>query len=183
MSQQMPQPRRRHLRPDGREHRTPTRWACARCSSASSPQRDSQHLLVKAPPASGKSRALMFVGARQALQPGPQEGHRRGAGAVDRRVVREHEADRVRLLRRLGGQARATTSATPAPTQGKVGAFIDFLARPRRDARSARTRRCGSRSTKRSTRTRSTARVLAIDEFHHVSADREQPARRAAARR
>ena len=27
-------------------------------------------------------------GARQALQPGPQEGHRRRAGAVDRRVVR-----------------------------------------------------------------------------------------------
>ena len=43
--------------------------------------------------------------ARQALQPGSQEGDRRGPRALDRRVVRQHAAQPGRVLRRLGGAA------------------------------------------------------------------------------
>ena len=39
----------------------PTRSACGRCRSAPIEKRGEQYLLIKSPPASGKSRALMFI--------------------------------------------------------------------------------------------------------------------------
>ncbi len=36
-------------------------WACARCRNAPINKRGEQYLLIKSPPASGKSRALMFI--------------------------------------------------------------------------------------------------------------------------
>ena len=38
-----------------------TRSACARCRNKAFEARNNQYLLLKAPPASGKSRALMFI--------------------------------------------------------------------------------------------------------------------------
>ena len=37
-------------------------WECVRCKGELFEVRDAQYLLLKAPPASGKSRALMFLG-------------------------------------------------------------------------------------------------------------------------
>lgn len=49
-------------------------------------KRDAQHLLIKAPPASGKSRALMFVGLDKLYNQG-RSGDRRGPRTLDRGVV------------------------------------------------------------------------------------------------
>ena len=146
-------------------------------------KRDAQYLLLKAPPASGKSRALMFVALDKLYNQGREKVDRRGARAVDRRVVRQHDAHRARLLRRLGGQAASTTSAPRVLDQGKVGAVHRLPGRARRGA-DLHPRDAAVRVREDRRPTRSTALSLAIDEFHHVSADiRGQPARGAAARR
>jgi hypothetical protein len=51
-------------------------------------KRGEQYLLIKSPPASGKSRALMFIALDKLQQPGLAAGHRRGAGAIHRRQLR-----------------------------------------------------------------------------------------------
>ena len=43
-------------------------------------KRGEQYLLIKSPPASGKSRALMFIALDKLAQPGAQAGHHRRAG-------------------------------------------------------------------------------------------------------
>ena len=63
-------------------------------------KRGEQYLLIKSPPASGKSRALMFI-ALEAPQPGPQTGNHRRAGEVDRRELPRRAAQQVRVLGRL----------------------------------------------------------------------------------
>jgi hypothetical protein len=50
-------------------------------------KRGEQYLLIKSPPASGKSRALMFIALDKLQQPGPETDHRRRAGAVHRRQL------------------------------------------------------------------------------------------------
>lgn len=134
-------------------------------------KRDAQHLLVKAPPASGKSRALMFV----ALDKLYNQGRRKVIVAVPERSI---------------GASFASTSLTkfgffadweiqdrhnlcdPGSPQGKVGAFIDFLNDP-----AATTLVC-THATLRFAFEKLAPKdfdgtVLAIDEFHHVSADTE----------
>ncbi|TFD79224.1 DEAD/DEAH box helicase [Cryobacterium fucosi] len=134
-------------------------------------KRDAQHLLVKAPPASGKSRALMFV----ALDKLYNQGRKKVIVAVPERSI---------------GASFSSTNLTkfgfftdwdvkpkhnlcdPGSSQGKVGAFIDFL-----NDSSATTLVCTHATLRFAFEKLAPAAfdgtVLAIDEFHHVSADTE----------
>ena len=134
-------------------------------------KRDAQHLLVKAPPASGKSRALMFV----ALDKLYNQGRKKVIVAVPERSIGASfsptELTKFGFFADWEIQDRHNL-CDPGSSQGKVGAFIDFLHDP-----AATTLVC----------THATLRfafeklppdafngtVLAIDEFHHVSADTE----------
>ena len=80
-------------------------------------KRGEQYLLIKSPPASGKSRALMFIaldklhnqGLKQAIIVVPEK--------IDRRELQRRAADQVRLLGRLDASSRNGISATrPART-------------------------------------------------------------------
>ena len=133
-------------------------------------QRDAQHLLVKAPPASGKSRALMFV----ALDKLYNQGRKKVIVAVPERSI---------------GASFSSTSLTkfgffadwevkpehnlcdPGSSQGKVGAFIDFLNGP--DAVLICTHATLRFAFEKLAPDAFNGTVLAIDEFHHVSADTE----------
>lgn len=133
-------------------------------------QRDAQHLLVKAPPASGKSRALMFVGLDKLYN----QGRRKVIVAVPERSI---------------GASFASTKLTehgffadwevkpehnlcdPGSSQGKVGAFINFLNGP--DAVLVCTHATLRFAFEKLTPDAFDGTVLAIDEFHHVSADIE----------
>ncbi len=133
-------------------------------------KRDAQHLLVKAPPASGKSRALMFV----ALDKLYNQGRKKVIVAVPERSI--------------GASFSSTNLATfgffadwevkqehnlcdPGSSQGKVGAFIDFLNGP--DAVLICTHATLRFAFERLSPDAFDGSVLAIDEFHHVSADIE----------
>ncbi|MFE9870252.1 DEAD/DEAH box helicase [Micromonospora sp. NPDC005686] len=133
-------------------------------------KRDAQHLLVKAPPASGKSRALMFV----ALDKLYNQGRRKAIVAVPERSI---------------GASFASTSLTkfgffadwevkpehnlcdPGSSQGKVGAFIDFMNGP--DPVLICTHATLRFAFEKLAPDAFNGTVLAIDEFHHVSADIE----------
>lgn len=133
-------------------------------------KRDAQHLLVKAPPASGKSRALMFVGLDKLYN----QGRRKVIVAVPERSI---------------GASFASTDLTshgffadweikpehnlcdPGSSQGKVGAFIDFLNGP--DALLVCTHATLRFAFEKLSPDAFDGTVLAIDEFHHVSADTE----------
>lgn len=134
-------------------------------------QRAAQHLLVKAPPASGKSRALMFV-------------------ALDKLYNQDRTKVIVAVPERSIGGSFASTKLTehgffadwevkpehnlcdPGSSQGKVGAFIDFL-----EDTSATTLVCTHATLRFAFEKLApeafNGTVLAIDEFHHVSADTE----------
>lgn len=133
-------------------------------------QRDAQHLLVKAPPASGKSRALMFV----ALDKLYNQGRKKVIVAVPERSI---------------GASFSSTSLTkhgffadwevkpehnlcdPGSSQGKVGAFVDFLHGS--DATLICTHATLRFAFEKLAPEAFNGVVLAIDEFHHVSADTE----------
>lgn len=133
-------------------------------------KREAQHLLVKAPPASGKSRALMFV----ALDKLYNQGRKKVIVAVPERSI---------------GGSFASTSLTqfgffadwevkpelnlcdPGSSQGKVGAFINFLNGPQ--AVLICTHATLRFAFEKLTPDAFNGTVLAIDEFHHVSADTE----------
>ncbi|SDS00703.1 DEAD/DEAH box helicase [Microbacterium paraoxydans] len=133
-------------------------------------QRDAQHLLVKAPPASGKSRALMFV----ALDKLYNQGRKKVIVAVPERSI---------------GASFASTSLTtqgfwadwevkdkhnlcdPGSSAGKVGEFIEFLEGP--DAVLVCTHATLRFAFEKVAPESFNGTVLAIDEFHHVSADTE----------
>ena len=143
-------------------------------------ERDSQYLLIKAPPASGKSRALMFIALDKLYNQGLQEGDRRRARALDRRVVREHRADRVTASSPTGRSRSSNNLCTPGSRPGQ-GRRVQRLPRRRRHDRwSAPTRRCASPTT-RSTRSCSTARRARDRRVPPRLRRREQPPRRAAA--
>lgn len=133
-------------------------------------KRDAQHLLVKAPPASGKSRALMFVGLDKLYN----QGRKKVIVAVPERSI---------------GGSFASTKLTdygffadwevkpdhnlcdPGSSQGKVGAFTDFLNGP--DAILVCTHATLRFAFEKLAPDAFDGTVLAIDEFHHVSADVE----------
>lgn len=133
-------------------------------------KRDAQHLLVKSPPASGKSRAAMFIGLEKLR-----------AGAVDRVVIAVPE-------RSIGASFRDTDLAAGgfhsnwrldldlctvgSETGGKVDELIGFL----RDGGGGQTALC-THSTLRAAyaKTNDVAlfdrALVCVDELHHASSD------------
>jgi len=139
-------------------------------------RREQQYLLIKAPPASGKSRALMFLaldkllhqGLRKAIVAVPEMAIGRSFRDADLathgfyadwRVLPEHD-----LCDAGGSDGNA----------GKIEAFRRFLA-DEREALEARTLVCTHATLRYAYKQLSPAdfndTVLAIDEFHHVAAD------------
>ncbi|UUE20879.1 DEAD/DEAH box helicase [Microbacterium sp. J1-1] len=133
-------------------------------------QRDAQHLLVKAPPASGKSRALMFV-------------------ALDKLYNQDRKKVIVAVPERSIGASFASTALTKhgfwadweikdehnlcdaGSSAGKVDAFVKFLEGP--DAVLVCTHATLRFAFEKLAPESFNGAVLAIDEFHHVSADTE----------
>lgn len=133
-------------------------------------QRDAQHLLVKAPPASGKSRALMFV-------------------ALDKLYNQDRKKVIVAVPERSIGASFASTALTKhgfwadweikdehnlcdaGSSAGKVDAFVKFLEGP--DAVLVCTHATLRFTFEKLAPESFNGTVLAIDEFHHVSADTE----------
>lgn len=134
-------------------------------------KRDAQHLLIKAPPASGKSRALMFV----ALDKLYNQGREKAIVAVPERSIGASFAPTE--LTKYGFFAdweikEKHNLCDPGSSQGKVGAFVDFLNDP-----TAVTLVCTHATLRFAFEKLApdafNGTVLAIDEFHHVSADTE----------
>lgn len=131
-------------------------------------QRDAQHLLVKAPPASGKSRALMFV----ALDKLYNQGRKKVIVAVPEKSIGASFAPTS--LTRYGFWADWEIKdehnlCLPGSDVGKVGAFIKFLEGP--DAVLVCTHATLRFAFEKLAPEAFNGTVLAIDEFHHVSAD------------
>lgn len=133
-------------------------------------KRDAQHLLVKAPPASGKSRALMFV----ALDKLYNQGRKKVIVAVPERSIGASFASTP--LTQFGFWADwevqgANNLCDAGSSAGKVNAFIKFL--DGRDAVLVCTHATLRFAFEKLAPEAFSGTVLAIDEFHHVSADTE----------
>ncbi|OAN27218.1 ATP-dependent helicase [Plantibacter sp. H53] len=133
-------------------------------------KRDAQHLLVKAPPASGKSRALMFV----ALDKLYNQGREKVIVAVPERSIGASFASTT--LTDFGFWADwevndANNLCDAGSSAGKVSAFIRFL--EGRDAVLVCTHATLRFAFEKLAPEAFNGTVLAIDEFHHVSADTE----------
>lgn len=133
-------------------------------------KRHAQHLLIKAPPASGKSRALMFV----ALDKLYNQGRKKVIVAVPERSIGASFSST--MLTENGFFAdweikHEHNLCTPGSSAGKVDAFIDFLNGP--DATLVCTHATLRFAFERLSPDAFNGMVLAIDEFHHVSADTE----------
>ncbi|MEH0146678.1 ATP-dependent helicase [Corynebacterium sp. Q4381] len=131
-------------------------------------QRAAQYLLIKAPPASGKSRALMFV----ALDKLFYQGRRKVIVAVPERSIGGSFAPTD--LRSHGFYADweikpENNLCTPGSSTSKVAQFIRFLEGP--DAVLVCTHATLRFAFEKLTPDAFNGTVLAIDEFHHVSAD------------
>lgn len=131
-------------------------------------QRDAQYLLVKAPPASGKSRALMFL----ALDKLHEQGLEKVIVAVPERSIASSFAP-TRLSAygfpydwELDPRYNLCTSAS---VESKRQQFVDFLSS---DSRVLLCTHATLRFAFKEIETNLLNGVLlAIDEFHHVSAD------------
>lgn len=133
-------------------------------------KRNAQHLLIKAPPASGKSRALMFV----ALDKLFNQGRKKVIVAVPERSIGASFA--TTNLTSYGFFADwevedKNNLCTPGSSQGKVDQFIGFLnsSDPVLVCTHATLRFAFEKLSPETFE----GAVLAIDEFHHVSADTE----------
>jgi len=133
-------------------------------------KRDAQHLLVKAPPASGKSRALMFV----ALDKLYNQGRKKVIVAVPERSIGASFASTQ--LTKFGFWADwevkdENNLCDAGSSAGKVDAFIRFLEGS--DAVLVCTHATLRFAFEKLAPEAFNGTVLAIDEFHHVSADTE----------
>ncbi len=131
-------------------------------------ERGAQYLLLKAPPASGKSRALMFV----ALDKLYNQGRRKVIVAVPERSIGGSFASTE--LTRNGFWADwevklRNNLCTPGGPPGKVQHFVEFLAG--NDAVLVCTHATLRFAYEKLPASTFDGTVLAIDEFHHVSAD------------
>lgn len=130
--------------------------------------RDSQYLLLKAPPASGKSRALMFL----ALDKLFNQGLKKVIVSVPERSIARSFSD-VRLTESgffADWEVKAENNlCLPGSDAGKVNAFKRFLEGP--DATLLCTHATLRFAHEEIEESSFDQVVLAIDEFHHVSAD------------
>lgn len=131
-------------------------------------QRAAQHLLIKAPPASGKSRALMFV----ALDKLFNQGIKKVIVAVPERSIGGSFGDTD--LTSYGFFADwhvkpENNLCKPGSDQGKVGAFTRFM--ESKDAVLVCTHATLRFAFQAVPTEAFNDCLLAIDEFHHVSAD------------
>lgn len=130
--------------------------------------RDAQYLLVKAPPASGKSRALMFLALDKMLK----QGVAKTIVAVPERSIGSSFASTK--LSEHGFYADWEVNprrdlCSPGGEQGKVRQFQEFL---KSDDRILVCTHATLRFAFQALETSAFNNVLlAIDEFHHVSAD------------
>jgi len=130
--------------------------------------RDAQHLLIKAPPASGKSRALMFL----ALDKMHKQGVAKTIVAVPERSIGSSFASTK--LSDFGFHSdweveEKWNLCTPGGDAGKVKLFLEFL---QSDDRILVCTHATLRFAFQGLEPSSLDDVLlAIDEFHHVSAD------------
>lgn len=132
--------------------------------------RNAQHLLLKAPPASGKSRALMFIALDKLIN----QGLSKAIIAVPEKSI-GGSFDSVELSK-FGFFADWTVEpknnlCTPGGDSSKVRAFVDFL---KSDAKILICTHATLRFAFEAVEESDFDNVLlAIDEFHHVSADGE----------
>ena len=130
--------------------------------------RDAQYLLIKAPPASGKSRALMFLALDKMLK----QGVAKTIVAVPERSIGSSFASTK--LSEFGFHSdwevkEKWNLCTPGGDAGKVKLFLDFL---QSDDRVLVCTHATLRFAFQGLEPSSLDDVLlAIDEFHHVSAD------------
>ncbi|RSZ61897.1 ATP-dependent helicase [Corynebacterium hylobatis] len=133
-------------------------------------KRDAQHLLIKAPPASGKSRALMFV----ALDKLYNQGRKKVIVAVPERSIGASFSSTKLTSHGFFADWEIKPEhnlTTPGSSAGKVDKFLDFLNGP--DATLVCTHATLRFAFERLAPDAFNGTVLAIDEFHHVSADTE----------
>lgn len=132
--------------------------------------RNAQYLLLKAPPASGKSRALMFIALDKLIN----QGLSKAIIAVPERSI-GGSFDTVELSK-FGFFSDWTVEpknnlCTPGGDSSKVKAFVDFL---KSDAKILICTHATLRFAFEAVEESDFDNVLlAIDEFHHVSADGE----------
>ena len=84
-------------------------------------KRGEQYLLIKSPPASGKSRALMFIALDKLAQSRLEAGDHRRAGEVHRRQLQRRAAVQVRLLGRLAVEPKWNLCNAPGDGQRRQG--------------------------------------------------------------
>lgn len=133
-------------------------------------QREAQYLLVKAPPASGKSRALMFVGLDKLYN----QGRKKVIVAVPERSIGASFSSTDLVSHGFFADWEVETEnnlCRPGSSQSKVDAFVKFLAStsPVLVCTHATLRFAFEKLSPEEFN----GTVLAIDEFHHVSADLE----------
>ena len=138
-------------------------------------KRGEQYLLIKSPPASGKSRALMFIALDKLHNQGIKQADHRRAGALDRRQFRRRAAVEIRLLGGLGGEAAVEPLQRPRrrrdprrqdPMSRRSATFWPAAI----PCWSAHMRPSASPSMSWASRPFDD-RLIAVDEFHHVSAN------------
>ena len=95
-------------------------------------KRGEQYLLIKSPPASGKSRALMFVALDKLANQGAETGDHRGAGEEHRRQLQRRAAQPLRLLGGLacGAPVESVQRAGRGRRKGEVGRRVPRERRP-----------------------------------------------------
>lgn len=131
-------------------------------------QRASQYLLVKAPPASGKSRALMFI----ALDKLYNQGIRKVIVAVPERSIGASFSSTDLTTHGFFADWQVddrNNLCTPGSSQSKVQAFVDFLENS--DPVLVCTHATLRFAFEKLPPEAFNDSLLAIDEFHHVSAD------------
>jgi hypothetical protein len=133
-------------------------------------KRNAKYLLVKAPPASGKSRALMFVGLDKLFN----QAQRKVIVSVPERSIGQSFASTK--LSEFGFWADwevkpENNLCTPGSSKAKVSEFVRFMSGS--DSTIICTHATLRFAFEKMSPSEFNGCVLAIDEFHHVSADTE----------
>jgi superfamily II DNA or RNA helicase len=133
-------------------------------------QRTSQYLLIKAPPASGKSRALMFLGLDKLYN----QGLKKVIVAVPERSIGGSFEDIALTKNGFFADWKVNPRdnlCTPGGEKSKVDAFVHFLKADDTDNILICTHATLRFAFDALDESAFNDVVLAIDEFHHVSAD------------